>query len=73
MPYELCPACRGKGKISKRVPFTSDVMTTVREECELCDGQGYIYEDATPQIAGRLENIEGKIEEILNILRGGKQ
>ena len=34
-----------------------DLMVEAAEECDLCEGVGWIYEDATPLIIERLDEI----------------
>jgi len=68
MAYQGCPKCKTTGKITTEEPITSDTMGEVEKECDLCDGVGWIYEDATPLIVERLE----KIIEILNKATGGE-
>ena len=57
MSYVKCPACEGTGTIAIDVPVASDVMGQENVECPLCHGDRYVYEDATPLLVERLDEI----------------
>jgi DnaJ-class molecular chaperone len=68
MAYEKCPKCEGTGRIKKEQPVASDIMEIIEEDCDLCEGLGWLYGDATPLIVEKLDIII----EILNKITGGK-
>jgi DnaJ-class molecular chaperone len=63
-----CPKCKTTGKMKTEQPVSMTQMGTVEEECDLCDGTGWVEEDLMPQVIARLDRIIG----ILNKIAGGK-
>lgn len=72
MAYEKCPKCEGAGKITTEEPVTSDAMGEVEKECDLCDGIGWLYEDATPRLISGLNEIIEILNRIETKIAGGK-
>lgn len=58
MPITQCPKCGGGGKITVEKPIASDLMGTSVEDCDLCDGIGWLAEDATPLVVEQLKEIK---------------
>jgi RecJ-like exonuclease len=69
MAFEKCPKCGTKGKIPVEIKTSRTTTAPGEEECDLCDGVGWIYEDATPLVLQELK----EIKEILKQIFGGKE
>lgn len=64
-----CPKCGGAGKIKTEKPVSMTAMGMAEEDCDLCEGTGWMEEDLMPQVIARLDTIIQLLEEIKS---GGK-
>jgi len=60
--YQPCPKCETTGKVKKEAPVARGVMGEVEEDCDLCEGTGWLDVDLMPQVIERLDRIIGLLE-----------
>jgi len=68
MALQRCPKCEGTGLMKSRQPVSMTEMGEKEEECDLCEGVGWVEKDLTPLIIKRLN----KIIKLLEKMIGGK-
>jgi len=68
MALQRCPKCKGTGLMKIRQPVSMTEMGEKEEECNLCEGVGWIERDIMPQVIKRLD----RIIKLLEKMTGGK-
>lgn len=70
MPYMPCPECGKTGKIKVPRQISRDTVGEAEEECPLCHGERWVYEDATPLVVQELTEIKNILKEIREAQNG---
>ncbi len=71
MSFNECPKCAGKGKTPVEIKISRDTVGQGWEECNLCDGVGWLYEDVTPLVLQELKEIKEILKQIQEVKQNG--
>ena len=64
----ICPECNGTRTIKQTIPTSTTTMDEVAVPCPFCEGTGQVYEDYTPLMVERLDEIIEQNAEIIGLL-----